>query len=59
MIAYRIYPVDEAGHIQGPPIVIECEDDAAAVLEARERIDGVAAEIWDGGRRVAVIPSAQ
>jgi hypothetical protein len=44
--------------------MIECEDDAAALLEA-DRIlaasPGTAAEIWDGERKVSIIsrkPSA-
>jgi hypothetical protein len=57
MVAYRIYRVDEAGHIQGPPIVIECEDDDDALLKAQRYVDGLAVEIWDGARQVAVISS--
>lgn len=59
MIAYRIYQVDESGQIQGPPLVIECEDDAAVFIAAGKCIGDGAAEIWDGARKVGVIPSEE
>ena len=57
MVTYRIYRVDKAGKFQGPPIVIECEDDDAALIKAQEYVDGLAAEIWDEARRVAFVPA--
>ena len=56
MIAYRIYRVDKAGRFKGPPIVIVCENDDAALITAQEHVDGLAAEIWDEARKVAFIP---
>jgi hypothetical protein len=57
MIKYRVYRVDKAGQFQGPPIVIECEDDDEALIKAQGYVDGLAAEIWDEARKVAFIPS--
>jgi hypothetical protein len=57
MVTYRIYRVNKAGQFQGPPIVVECEDDDAVLIKAQQYIDGHAAEIWDEARKVAFIPS--
>ena len=57
MVAYRIYLVNRAGQLQGPPIVIECQNDDAVVIKAREYVDGSSAEIWDEARKVATIPA--
>ena len=57
MPAYRVYKLDSHGKILGPPHIIECDDDAAAVTEATAYVDGFDLELWDHGRRVAVIPS--
>jgi hypothetical protein len=56
---YRLYRVDEEGHIQGAPVIVSCDDDDAAVAQAKQYVDGVAIEIWDRSRRVAVIPPAE
>lgn len=53
---YRLYSVDKEGHIQGMPVIVSCEDDNAAVAEAKQYVDGVAIEVWDCARRVAVLP---
>jgi hypothetical protein len=45
------------GHIAGVQVV-ECEDDAAAVLEAGsilEASDYLSAEVWDRERQVSII----
>ena len=57
MIEYRIYRMDKAGQFKGPLMVIECENDDAALIKAQEYLDGLAAEIWQDVRKVAFIPS--
>jgi hypothetical protein len=45
------------GHI-GAVQVVECEDDAAAVLKADKLLadsDYLSAEVWDRGRQVSII----
>ena len=50
---YRVYLIDKNGHIGGPPTILKCPDDQAAVEQAKQYLDGRAVEIWDGARRVA------
>jgi hypothetical protein len=52
---YRVYAVDEAGHISGMPLVIDCKDDKEAVERAKELKDGKALEVWLLDRRIAEI----
>lgn len=54
---YRIYRVDKDGHVQGPSVIVSCEDDEAAIAEAKQYVDGLAIEVWDLARRVAHLPS--
>jgi len=44
MVTYRVYRV---------------EDDDAALIKAQGYVDGLAAEIWDGARKVAFIQSIE
>lgn len=53
---YRIYFVDPGGHVVGPPTVIKCEDDDRAKVVARQYIDGLDIELWEGARVVAKFP---
>jgi hypothetical protein len=57
MTEYRLYRIDKEGHVDGPPVVVICENDDAAIAKAKQHVDGVAIEVWDLGRRVAVLPS--
>ena len=51
--AYRIYSITRAGHISGPPAIVECADDQEAGQVAKLFIiDGDDAEVWDGPRFV-------
>lgn len=59
MTEYRLYRVDEEGHIQGGPVIITCENDEAAIAQAKQYVDGVAIEVWDLARRVAVLPPVE
>ena len=57
MIAYRFYKLDNDDRVDGPPQILECENDEAALTEARRYVDGHAIEIWRGDKRVGLIPS--
>ncbi|MCK1334899.1 hypothetical protein IVB38_02285 [Bradyrhizobium sp. 38] len=58
MAEYRLYRFDKDGHIQGPPVIVDREDDDAAVTQAKQYVDGFAIQVWDRARCVAVLPSA-
>ena len=49
---YRFYVVNKDGHIAGPPLVVDCADDEAAVKEAKQLVDGGVIEIWQRARKV-------
>jgi len=56
MAEYRVYVLDERGHITSPAHIIKCKDDDEATRRARQYLDGKpAAEVWNGSRRVARI----
>ena len=57
VIAYRFYKIDRNDQIDGPPRVLECEDDDAALIEARKFVEGYAIEIWRDEARVGLIPA--
>jgi hypothetical protein len=52
---YRIYKLDRSGKTTGPPYILRCEDDDAALILARLFADDQTREIWEGARRVASI----
>jgi hypothetical protein len=52
---YRIYSVTKDGHIQSPPVAIDCDDDHAAITRAKALLDGSDLEVWEERRRVAVL----
>lgn len=49
---YRVYIVGQSGHVDSIPQYIECRDDAEAVQQARQIMDGHSIEIWEGTRIV-------
>jgi hypothetical protein len=51
--SYRIYTIDQHGHIAGPPGVIDAPDDEAARATAKQQLDGHVIELWIGSRRIA------
>jgi hypothetical protein len=55
MITYRLYEVDQAGHVSEPPRVIQSRDDGAALAEAKKHVDGRAIEVWKGGERIGLV----
>jgi hypothetical protein len=52
MRAYRLYYLDLEGHISGPPEIVECSDDHAAIEAAKARANGKVVEVWDLARVV-------
>jgi hypothetical protein len=56
MPLYRVYFVDRAGHVSGPPEVIDCADDDTAREEAKQFIDGQDIEVWEGPRAIVKYP---
>jgi hypothetical protein len=55
MAAYRIFQVVE-GHIQAPPVIAECPDDASAIEQALALAESGQVEVWLGKRLVATLP---
>ena len=53
---YRVYRLDNSGKATGPPLIVQCEGDNAALILARLVPDDQTREIWEGARRVATIP---
>ena len=47
MTDYRVYEVDDNGHVKGPAWIKRCADDGEALVAAREHLGGLALEIWD------------
>jgi hypothetical protein len=45
MLDYRLYFLDDAGHIQGV-VEFDCADDEDAVTQAEGYADGRAMELW-------------
>jgi hypothetical protein len=51
--AYRFYYVDSDGQIDGPPTIVECKDDCAAIKTAGQLLlDGKDIVVWDRDREV-------
>jgi hypothetical protein len=53
---YRVYKTTNDGHILGPALVRECEDEQAAIRKAARAANGCAAELWEGARLIARFP---
>jgi len=52
MVEYRVYTVDQDGHIlKSTPLI--CDDDNQAMQQARQICKGDTVEIWSGDRFVA------
>jgi hypothetical protein len=59
MTAYRVYFVDDTGHVAGPPKIVECADDNEALQKAKQLIDGKDLEVWEGPRLIARFPASE
>ena len=55
MAVYRVYRLRDDGRISGPPHVIDCRDDEAAMRETRRLLAGYVCEVWDLARFVGRI----
>ncbi len=53
MAEYRVYSLDYDGHISRPAQIIHCIDDAQAIEQTLQLMDGKDLELWDGARQVA------
>jgi hypothetical protein len=52
MPTYRLYTLTSECHIAGPPNIVDCYDDQAAVVRAKQALDGHSIEIRNGSRLV-------
>jgi hypothetical protein len=52
MTAHRLYTMGSDGHIAGPPTIIECDGDQAAVERAKVLLNGNAIEVWERKRLI-------
>ena len=53
---YRFYTVGADGKYAGLPKFVDCSGDREAVSRAAQKIDGIAVEIWEASRLVALLP---
>jgi hypothetical protein len=54
MPKYRLFPLNEQGHVCDPPTIIEAETDDSALARAMQLVHGRDIEVWDEGRYVGV-----
>lgn len=59
MAIYRVYKLGDDGRISGPPHVVDCRDDEAAMREAHRLLRGHVREVWDLARFVGRIVPAR
>jgi hypothetical protein len=59
MTVYRVYKFRDDGRVSGPPHVIDCRDDEAAMREAHQLSRGHVREVWDLARFVGRIDPAR
>ena len=59
MKQYRLYRIQSTNRVGGPPDIVECPDDAEAVHQASQIIDGQTVEIWESARLVARLEAEQ
>ena len=58
MREYRIYSVvTTTNNIKGVPAILVCKDDTEAVKQAKNLLNGLDLEVWDGARKVTRIES--
>ena len=56
---YRIYCLDKDRNFAGSADIEEFDDDAAAIAKARLILEDQMIEVWQGARRVAVLPPSK
>lgn len=59
MFSYRVYVLEEGNRIKNVPQILECQDDAEAILRAQELLADKPIEIWEGARIVKKIKPDQ
>lgn len=52
---YKFYAIKENGHVSGPPDIVFCDSDPAALETARRLQAGSDIEIWQGRRLIAYV----
>lgn len=52
MPQYRLFRLDEQGHVSAPPAILDCRDDEHACIEAEKLVDGGRAELWHEKRLI-------
>jgi hypothetical protein len=57
MLGYRLYFMDDAGHIVGAAEALHDADDQA-IEWAERQLDGQDLELWSGARVVAKLPKS-
>jgi hypothetical protein len=57
MPQYQLCSVDQHGHVVKPPEYVACEADEEVIAKAKSMVDGLGIEIWNGARRVKILPS--
>jgi hypothetical protein len=57
MPEYRIFPLTSDNHIKNAPALVVCENDSAALEQAKKMLDGHNLEVWEGTRRVTRLNS--
>ena len=52
MPKYRVYSIDSKEHIVRQPLILECDNDAKAIDEAKRNLNRHFVEVWQLTRRV-------
>jgi hypothetical protein len=55
MPQYRLFPIDERGHVCDPPMIITARSDADALAQGIVLVDSNNLEVWNEARRVGLI----
>jgi hypothetical protein len=56
VIAYRFYKIDRNDHIDGPPHILECENDDEALVEAGDAANVILYAVGYNFRRILAWP---
>jgi hypothetical protein len=54
---YRIFKVNQSGRVVASSEIVTCDTDEEVFAKAESMLDGLDLEIWEGARRVAILPS--
>lgn len=56
MVEYRFYYLDDSRNVLGPAQIEDLDGDATATEMVRSLLHDQTIEVWEGSRRVAVLP---